>query len=85
MLNNQCCEGLRRREEVRGTLRETGLFLGESMLLGLKTRSDIAKLYRVTFKSIFQGIVFHHREDVWGDHCNSTLLLEAVRRLSKQQ
>ena len=49
MLNNQCCEGLRRREEVRGTLRETGLFLGESMLLGLKTRSDITKLYSESY------------------------------------
>ena len=49
MLKNQCCEGLRRREEVRGTLRETGLFLGESMLLGLKTRSDITKLYNESY------------------------------------
>jgi len=32
-----------------------------------------------------QGVVLHHKEDVWGDHCNTTALLEAVKKLSKQQ
>jgi len=32
-----------------------------------------------------QGIVFHHSEEVWGDHCNSTLLMEAVKKISKEE
>jgi len=29
-----------------------------------------------------EGVVFHHKKEVWGNPCNTTALLEAVRKLS---
>lgn len=53
---------------IQGNLKGDGTLLGGVFVIGPKD----------------QGILYEHRERVWGDHCNITHLLEAVSRINKQ-
>ena len=60
-----------------------GTLLGGVYVIGPNDQVKMNIKASLTF--VLQGIVFEHREEVWGDHCNSTILLEAVKKLSKHQ